>query len=277
MPSLKHVRGGRDAAAFGVIRSDMALEIQLVPCLKDNYAYLLHEPVSGETAAVDPSEAEPVLAAARARGWRLSHVLNTHHHHDHTGGNLALRQATGARIVGPAADRERIPGIDLALEEDEVFRLGDRAGMVMFIPGHTRGHIAFHFADDQAVFCGDTLFALGCGRMFEGTAPQMWDSLKKLRCLPGPTRVYCGHEYTQANARFALTVEPGNAALVRRAAGIDTTRAAGKPTIPSTMAEECATNPFLRADDPATAAAAGLPGADPVEVFAAIRARKDKF
>jgi hydroxyacylglutathione hydrolase len=255
----------------------MALEIHLVPCLKDNYAYLLHEPASGETAAVDPSEAAPLLAAAGARGWTLSHILNTHHHWDHTGGNLALKEATGARIVGPAADRDRIPGIDVALDEDECFRLGDRAALVLFIPGHTRGHIAFHYADDQAVFCGDTLFALGCGRMFEGTAPQMWVSLCKLRALPAPTRVYCGHEYTQANARFALTVDRDNPDLAARAMAVDAARAAGRPTVPSTMAEERATNPFLRADQPALAAAVGLPGGDPADVFAAIRLRKDQF
>jgi len=255
----------------------MALEIQLVPCLKDNYAYLLHDAASGETAAVDPSEADPVMKAAAARGWRLTHILNTHHHWDHTGGNLALKEATGAIIVGPAPDRDRIPGIDVALDEDDCFRLGDRAALVLFIPGHTRGHIAFHFADDQAVFCGDTLFALGCGRMFEGTAPQMWSSLCKLRALPGPTRVYCGHEYTQANARFALTVDRDNPDLAARALAVDATRAAGRPTVPSTMAEERAANPFLRADQPALAAAVGLPGGDPADVFAAIRQRKDNF
>jgi len=255
----------------------MALEIQLVPCLKDNYAYLLHDAASGETAVVDPSEAEPVMKAAAARGWRLTHILNTHHHWDHTGGNLALKEATAASIVGPAPDRDRIPGIDVALDEDDCFRLGDRAALVLFIPGHTRGHIAFHFADDQAVFCGDTLFALGCGRMFEGTAPQMWSSLCKLRALPGPTRVYCGHEYTQANARFALTIDRDNPALAARAVVVDAARAAGRPTVPSTMAEERAANPFLRADQPALAAAVGLPGGDPAAVFAAIRQRKDTF
>jgi hydroxyacylglutathione hydrolase len=255
----------------------MALEIQLVPCLKDNYAYLLHDAASGETAAVDPSEAEPVMKAAAARGWRLTHILNTHHHWDHTGGNLALKEATGASIVGPAPDRDRIPGIDVALDEDDCSRLGDRAALVLFIPGHTRGHIAFHFADDQAVFCGDTLFALGCGRMFEGTAPQMWSSLCKLRALPGPTRVYCGHEYTQANARFALTVDRDNPDLAARALAVDATRAAGRPTVPSTMAEERAANPFLRADHKALADAVGLPGSDPAAVFAAIRQRKDNF
>ena len=255
----------------------MALEIQLVPCLTDNYAYLLHDPASGETAAVDPSEAEPLLAAAQAHGWRLSHILNTHHHGDHTGGNLGIKAATGARVVGPAPDRDRIPGIDVALDEDECFRLGDRAAIVLFIPGHTRGHIAFHFADDQALFCGDTLFALGCGRMFEGTAPQMWDSLCKLRALPEHTRVFCGHEYTQANARFALTVDRDNPVLAARASAVDAARAAGRPTIPSTIGKERATNPFLRADQPALAAAVGLPGADPAAVFAAIRLRKDNF
>ncbi len=253
------------------------LDIELVPLLKDNYAYLLHDRAGGATAIVDPSESGPVLAAAAAKGWRLTHVLNTHHHRDHSGGNLELKQATGCTIVGPQADRARIPGIDVALDDGESWSLGRSPAQVLFIPGHTRGHIAFWFCEDAALFCGDTLFALGCGRMFEGTAPQMWASLDRLRRLPGETRVYCGHEYTQANARFALTIERDNAALAARAQRVDAARAAGRPTIPSTMAEECATNPFLRADQPAVAAAVGLPGAGPVAVFAEVRKRKDSF
>ena len=253
------------------------MQIALVPLLTDNYGYLLHEPTSGETGIVDPSEAAPVLAAARERGWRLTHILNTHHHHDHTGGNLDLKQATGAAIVGPAPDRARIPGIDIALEEGETFRLGGAAAEILFIPGHTRGHIAFHFCGEKAVFCGDTLFSLGCGRMFEGTAPMMWASLDKLRRLPAETRIYCGHEYTAANARFAVSIDPDNEALRRREGAVAALRGRGEPTIPSTMGEERAANPFLRADDPGLAAAIGLPDAPPSEVFGEIRRRKDNF
>jgi hydroxyacylglutathione hydrolase len=253
------------------------MEIALVPLLTDNYGYLLHDPVSKETAIVDPSQAEPVLAAAKARGWRLDYVLNTHHHPDHSGGNLGIKQETGCRVVGPAPDRDRIPGIDIALDEGERFRLGGQEAEILFIPGHTRGHIAFHFRGAKALFCGDTLFSLGCGRMFEGTPPMMWASLDKLRRLPGETRVYCGHEYTAANARFAVTIDPDNAALRRREREVTTLRAEGKFTIPSTMAEECAANPFLRADDANLAAAVDRRGAPPFEVFGEIRRLKDNF
>lgn len=253
------------------------LEIELVPLLRDNYGYLLRDPASGACGIVDPSEAKPALAAARARGWRITHILNTHHHPDHTGGNLAIKEATGAKIVGPKPDAARIPGIDVAVDEGDRFRLGEAESEILFIPGHTRGHIAYWFPESAALFCGDTLFALGCGRLFEGTPAQMWSSLGKLRRLPDETRVYCGHEYTQANARFALTVDGRNAALAVRARRIDALRAEGRPTIPSTMAEERATNPFLRADDPGLAASMGLPVNDPVAVFAEVRRRKDNF
>ncbi|MFI5016756.1 MAG: hydroxyacylglutathione hydrolase [Dongiales bacterium] len=253
------------------------MQIALVPLLTDNYGYLLHDPASGATAIVDPSEAGPVLAAAEARGWRLSHILNTHHHADHSGGNLGLKQATAAVVVGPAPDRARIPGIDIALDEGGRFRLGDAEAEILFIPGHTKGHIAFHFRGERALFCGDTLFSLGCGRMFEGTAPMMWASLDKLRRLPAETRVFCGHEYTAANARFAVSIDPDNQALRRREREIAELRAQNRPTIPSTMGEERAANPFLRADDPALAAAVGLPDAPPAEVFGEIRRRKDNF
>jgi hydroxyacylglutathione hydrolase len=253
------------------------MEIALVPLLTDNYGYLLHDSASGATGAVDPSEAGPVLAAAARHGWRLTHVLNTHHHADHTGGNLELKQATGCRIVGPAPDRARIPGIDVALDEGESFSLGDAAAAILFIPGHTRGHIAFHFAGERALFCGDTLFSLGCGRMFEGTAPMMWASLEKLRRLPEETRVFCGHEYTAANARFAVTIDPENPALRAREREVARLRADSRPTIPSTMGEERAANPFLRADDAALAARLGLADASPAEVFGEIRRRKDNF
>ena len=254
----------------------MTLEIQQIPVLRDNYVYLLREPKSGAVGAVDPSVAAPVLAALEQRGWTLTHVINTHHHPDHTGGNLELKAATGAIVVGPLADRDRIPGIDVALGDGDTFKFGEETATVFDVPGHTRGHIAYWFKDSQALFCGDTLFLMGCGRLFEGTPQQMWNSLGKLKTLPPATRVYCGHEYTQANARFALTVEPTNAALVARAKRVDDLRAAGKSTVPGTLADELATNPFLRADQPALQQAMGAPG-DPVATFAAIRKAKDNF
>jgi hydroxyacylglutathione hydrolase len=246
-------------------------------CLKDNYVYLLRDPATAATAVVDPSEAKPVLAALQEKGWRLTHILNTHHHWDHTGGNVELKQATGALIVGPRADRDRIPEIDVDVAEGETYSVGGQTARVYDVPGHTRGHIAFWFEGSRALFCGDTLFTLGCGRLFEGTPEQMWKSLSKLRPLPAETRVYCGHEYTQANARFAVTLEPDNAALAERSRRIDALRAEGKPTVPGTMGEELATNPFLRADQPELQQAMGLAGRDPVAVFAEIRGRKDKF
>ncbi len=254
-----------------------ALEIDLVPMLSDNYAYLIHDAGTGATAILDPSEAGPGLAAAARRGWTISHILDTHHHNDHCGGNLGIKQATGARVVGPAYDRDRIPGIDIAVDEASGFDFAGRRAEILFIPGHTRGHIAFHFPAAEAVFCGDTLFSIGCGRMFEGTPAVMWPSLLKLRALPDATRIFCGHEYTEANCRFALTIDPDNRALQARAAAVTQARAAGRPTIPATLAMEKAANPFLRADDPGLAARFGGPDASPADIFGAIRAAKDRF
>ncbi|HVJ52631.1 MAG TPA: hydroxyacylglutathione hydrolase [Aliidongia sp.] len=253
------------------------LDIRLLPLLTDNYGYLLHDPASGEAAIVDPSEPEPVLAALAETGWTLKHILNTHHHGDHIGGNAALKAATGARIAGPAADRHRIPDLDIGLADGDTYRVGTRTLRTIEVPGHTSGHIALMFDEDRALFCGDTLFALGCGRMFEGTPQQMWRSLSTLRALPEETRVYCGHEYTQSNCRFAVTIEPGNQALAERAEEIARLRAEGRPTIPSTIGLERRTNPFLRADVPEVQAAIGMEGADPVAVFAELRRRKDSF
>jgi hydroxyacylglutathione hydrolase len=252
------------------------LVIRQIPVLSDNYVYLAHEPESGATAVVDPSVAPPVLDLAATLGWRITHILNTHHHPDHTGGNLAIKDATGCVIVGPRADRDRIPGIDVALGDGDTYALGDQVARAFDVPGHTRGHIALWFAQSHALFCGDTLFLMGCGRLFEGTPEQMWRSLGKLRALPPETRVYCAHEYTLSNARFAVTVDPGNAALAARAERVKAMRAAGEPTVPATLGEELATNPFLRADQPALQAATGTAG-DPVATFAAIRQRKDIF
>jgi len=250
--------------------------IRQIPVLKDNYVYLLHEPETQATAAVDPSVAAPVAAALAREGWRLTHILNTHHHNDHTGGNLELKAASSCIIVGPRADRDRIPGIDVAVGDGDTYKLGTEEARVYDVPGHTRGHIAYWFGGSRALFCGDTLFLLGCGRLFEGTPAQMWQSLSKLKALPPETRVFCAHEYTQSNARFALTVEPDNRALVARAQRIDALRAEGKSTVPASLGEELATNPFLRADLPALQAEAGAPG-DAVATFAAIRRRKDNF
>lgn len=252
-----------------------ALQIEIVACLKDNYAYLVHDAEAGLTAIVDPSEPEPVKQALARHGWTLTHILNTHHHFDHTGGNLPLKEHYGAKIVGPEKDRERIPGIDEGVTEATGWRFGARDVGVLEIPAHTRAHIAFVF--DDAVFTGDTLFALGCGRLFEGTPAMMWASLAKLTALPDATRVYCGHEYTQSNARFAGTVEGGNAALTARMREIDAVRAKGAPTVPSTIGLEKQTNPFLRASSPAIRHALGLIHADDVDVFAELRKRKDNF
>ncbi|HEY4134954.1 MAG TPA: hydroxyacylglutathione hydrolase [Alphaproteobacteria bacterium] len=253
------------------------LEIRRAPALTDNYLWLVREPLSGFVAVVDPAEAAPVEAALATLGWRLTHILNTHHHKDHTGGNLALKAKWNAAVVGPAADAERIPGIDVQVGDGETYRFGEESAEVFDVPGHTRGHIAFWFPDSDALFCGDTLFALGCGRLFEGTPAQMWHSLGKFNAMPDETRVFCAHEYTQSNARFALTVDGANPALQARARAVDAARAKGEATVPSTLGEERATNPFLRADDPALARAVGLDASDPVAVFAEVRQRKDNF
>src|ERR1700749_567508 len=252
-----------------------AVAIEIVPCLKDNYAYLVHDADSGLTAIVDPSEPDPVDAALARKGWKLSYILNTHHHFDHTGGNLPLKEKHGARVVGPRKDAERIAGIDDVVDETAPWRFGSRDIPVLEIPAHTRAHIAFVF--DDAVFTGDTLFAMGCGRLLEGTPQMMWTSMSKLTALPDATRVYCGHEYTQSNGRFALTLEPGNTALVKRMEEVNETRQAKKPSVPSNMALEKRTNPFLRPDSKEIRKSLGMDDADNVTVFAEIRRRKNSF
>ncbi|MEO5374955.1 MAG: hydroxyacylglutathione hydrolase [Alphaproteobacteria bacterium] len=255
------------------------LDIHLCPALSDNYVHLLHDASSGATAAVDPGEEEPVLRAIAQRGWTLTHILITHHHADHTGGAVALKEATGCRVVGTALDARRIEGgLDIALAPEEHFALGCAMARMMAVPGHTSGHVAWWFPESTAVFCGDTLFAGGCGRLFEGTAEQMWESLRRLRDLPEDTRVYCGHEYTLANLRFAVTMDPGNPALRTRLADVEAERSRRLPTVPSLIREERATNPFLRADTDALRISTGLPpGSRPADVFAEIRRRKDRF
>jgi hydroxyacylglutathione hydrolase len=253
------------------------LEIHQIPVLKDNYVYLIHEPEMKATAVVDPAEAGPVLAALAEKGWTLTHVLNTHHHWDHVGANLSLKQKTACQVFGAERDRDNIPGLDVGLREGDGVDLGRARAQVLEVPGHTRGHIAFWFRGDRALFCGDTLFAMGCGRLLGGTAEQMWNSLDRIRALPGDTRIYCAHEYTQANGRFALTVEPGNPVLAERVERVNEARRQGRATVPSILAEELATNPFLRPESLEIQRTVGLEGSGPLQVFAEVRRRKDAF
>lgn len=253
------------------------LEIHQIPVLSDNYVYLAHDHETGQTAVVDPATSDEVFAALEEKGWTLTHILNTHHHPDHTGGNEVIKKRTGCIIVGPRAERARIPGIDVAVGDGDAYALGSSVAKVFDVPGHTSGHIAYWFEDSDALFCGDTVFALGCGRLFEGTPKQMWHSLSKLLDLPPQTKVYCAHEYTQSNAAFAVTVEPDNEALVKRKQQIDEMRARGERTVPSTWGEELATNPFLRPDSEDLQRTLGMVGADLVDVFAETRHRKDNF
>ena len=237
------------------------LEIVAVPAFTDNYIWLVHDADSGETAVVDPGDAAPPLAEAERRGWTITQVWNTHWHPDHTGGNLAVKQAAGCTVSGPAA--ETIQGRDVALAEGSALRIGGHHGLVVEIPGHTLGHIALVFDEASVAFVGDTLFAMGCGRLFEGTAEQMYASLTRLASLPEDTALYCGHEYTLANAKFAAHAEPGNAAIAERLERVEQMRSAGQITLPTTVAEERATNPFVRASD--------------WKQFARLRAEKDSF
>ncbi|MBS03629.1 MAG: hydroxyacylglutathione hydrolase [Gammaproteobacteria bacterium] len=255
----------------------MAIEVHQFPCLSDNYCWLVRDEAADVTAVVDTPEVEPINRALEEKGWRLTHILNTHHHFDHAGGNEALKERWGCTIVGADMDAARIPGIDVRVKEGEVYKFGKSNARVFEVPGHTSGHIAYHFEDDGIAFVGDTIFALGCGRLFEGTAEQMWDSLEKLMGMPDDTTIYCAHEYTQANAAFALSVEPGNPELVERCAEIDRLRADGVPTVPTTLAREKATNPFLRPSSANLQETVGLVGAPLVEVFAETRRRKDNF
>jgi len=253
------------------------LTILQLPVLNDNYIYLIHDPVSGETAAVDPAVAQPVLDVLEQNSWRLTCILNTHHHGDHVGGNLELKQKIGCTVIGGLSDRNRIPGIDRGVAEGDVITLGKHSASVISTPGHTSGHVVYHFAGDNTLFCGDTLFVMGCGRLFEGTVEQMWHSLQKLKALPAATNIYCAHEYTQTNGRFALTVEPDNRELQQRMDVINQLRANHQPTVPSTIEQELATNPFFREDSLALQETINMVNKKPVEVFAEVRRLKDNF
>jgi hydroxyacylglutathione hydrolase len=255
----------------------MAAQSQLFLCLKDNFGVLLHDPASGATAAIDAPEARAVEAALRETGWRLTDILVTHHHPDHTGGIEELKARYRCRVVAPDAEADGIPEVDETVREGDEVMVGALKARVIETPGHTAGHISYVFPDEKLAFVGDTLFSIGCGRVIEGTPQMLWESLLKLRALPDATRIYCGHEYTQANIRFAKTIEPGNAALLAREQEVARLQAAHKPTVPSTMGEEKAANPFLRADVPEVARSVGLAGSPAWKVFAEIRERKNRF
>ncbi|HEU0094810.1 MAG TPA: hydroxyacylglutathione hydrolase [Rhizomicrobium sp.] len=251
----------------------MPIEIEIVPCLSDNYAYLVK---SGDfCAVVDPSEPGPVRTALARRGWTPTHILNTHHHLDHTGGNLDLKQEFGAKVVGPGKDAARIPGIDIGVDEASGWEFDGRKVAVLEVPAHTRGAITFVI--DGNAFTGDTLFALGCGRLFEGDAATMWASLSKLMTLPDDTKIWCGHEYTQSNGKFALSIEPGNAALKARMDDVNAARARGQATVPSTLGLEKKTNQFLRPDSSEIRKSLGMETASNTAVFGEIRERKNSF
>lgn len=253
------------------------LQVLQVPVWRDNYAYILRCPNTDTVACLDSPEAAPILAALEARGWTLDLILNTHHHPDHIGSNLDLKAATGCRIVGSCHDPERIPGLDRSVGEGDRVQVGDQSADVLFIPGHTRGHIAYHFATSKALFSGDTLFVAGCGRLFEGTPEQLWSSFQKLMALPADTQIYCAHEYTLSNIRFAKHVDPDNLALRVLEIQAQALRDNGQPTVPSTLAQEMQTNPFLRVTHPGIAAAVQRPQGAPAQVLGALRALKDTF
>jgi hydroxyacylglutathione hydrolase len=251
------------------------LDIHQFFCRSDNYGVLIHDPASGDTAAIDAPDAAPIERALAEKSWRLTHVLMTHHHADHAAGVADLKAKWNCAVVGNGLDAGRLPALDATVEPGGTYDFAGHRAHIIDTPGHTVGHIAWHFGDDGVLFAGDTLFAMGCGRVFEGTFEQMWSSLARLRALPPETTVYCGHEYTQANARFALTVDPDNPALVERAKKVEELRSRGAPTLPTTIAQERETNPFLRVDDPAIRRRLNLETASDAEVFAEIRRRKD--
>lgn len=255
----------------------MTLQIDQFMCRSDNFGVLVHDPKSGETALIDAPELSSILEAIERTGWKPTQILTTHHHVDHVEANLALKQRFNLTITGPKAEKDKIPGIDVTVGEGDTVRIGRHVGRVIETPGHTLGHVSFHFADAKVAFTADTLFALGCGRIFEGTPAMMHQSMQKLAALPDDTIIHCGHEYTLSNARFAVTVDPDNEALKARKARFEALIADGKPTLPVRLGDEKATNPFLRPSDPAIRRVLGMEKASDAEVFAEIRKRKDNF
>jgi len=254
----------------------MAADIRVFTCLSDNFGYLIHDGATGATASIDAPEAGPIITALDAEGWKLTDILITHHHGDHVGGVAELKQRYGCRVIAPHDKTTRIANVDQRVVNGDVVKIGNLLARVVETPGHTLDHISYVFDSDKAVFAADTLFSIGCGRVFEGNAAMMWDSLLKLRALPDDFRLYCGHEYTASNVRFALTVDPDNAALKARADEVTRLRAANRPTVPSLLGEEKRANVFLRADDPEVAARLHMKGADAAEVFGELRERKNK-
>ena len=255
----------------------MAAEIRTFTCLNDNFGYLIHDPATQATASIDAPEAGPIIKALEREGWTLTDILVTHHHHDHVGGVAELKQKYHCRVVAPHDKSAKIANVDLRAAHGDVVKVGGLLGRVLETPGHTLDHISYVFDGDKTVFAADTLFSIGCGRVIEGTHPMMWDSLLKLRALPDDFKLYCGHEYTAANIKFALSVDPDNAALRARAEEVARLRAANKPTVPTLMGEEKKANVFLRADDPSVAAKLHMKGASAAEVFGELRERKNKF
>tara|TARA_X000001036_G_scaffold434545_1_gene474097 strand:- start:1051 stop:1815 length:765 start_codon:yes stop_codon:yes gene_type:complete len=253
------------------------IEITQIPALKDNYIYIVIDKDTKKTACIDPSESQPVLLFLEQNGITLDYILNTHHHSDHVGGNLELKKETGCQVVGPEIDKKRIPGIDICLKHNEEFKLGKTVLNVFEIPGHTLGHICFYSKTNNALFCGDTLFSLGCGRMFEGSPEQMWNSLKLLRCLPDETIVYCAHEYSLSNSFFAIEIDPDNKCLQKKVEEIREKRKHRIPTVPTLLSEEKKTNPFLRVDDKSFTKKLGFYDKIDYEIFAKIRLMKDNF
>jgi hydroxyacylglutathione hydrolase len=254
-----------------------SLEIEVFSCRTDNYGVLVHDPETGLTASIDAPEEKPIIEAAERRGWSISHIFTTHHHTDHVEANLALKARFGLEIIGPVNEAVAIPGLDRSVDDGDEFLFGEHPVRVIETPGHTAGHVCYHLSEDKILFSADTLFALGCGRLFERPAADMWHSLQKLAVLPDETAIYFGHEYTLSNARFALTIDPDNEALQRRAAQIEEMRAEGRFTIPTMMGLEKETNPFLRATDPSIRRNLIMEGRTNEEVFAEIRKRKDNF
>ncbi len=262
----------------GRVTTDMAQpEIHQFACLRDNYGVLVHDPEGGVTLSIDAPEAAAVRETLADRGWTLTHILVTHHHADHTAGIAALKTETGCQVIGPKAESARIPGLDVAVGAPDVLRLGTLEVKVLDTPGHTIGHITYWLPEAKVAFVGDTLFAMGCGRVLEGTAEMMWNSLKTIAGLPGDTALYCGHEYTVSNGKFGVTIEPGNARLVERLAEAEATRTEGRPTLPTRVDLELETNVFLRADSKAIREQVNLPSAPAWKVFADLRERKNRF